>query len=226
MRRLMLSILATGLLACDQSPQPTDPAAPGSDETRVSAARARTASATQARFKLRELAADALFESVDGCIVTDAIVGGAHRAEKVGSGQAITGPFAFVVIGVFNACTDRILRDISGAIDQATFSAERVKLSEARLQATVPAFDFVNNVEVQVDVDLAWTSFGEPSVESSRNHFRQGGVLVRESFKGTFRDAEATGTIAAGGETLLAGPSLFGSVFRVKVGELALERTR
>jgi hypothetical protein len=228
MRRVMLSLLATSLLACDQSPQPTGPAASGSGDTRVSAARAkaRPAAASKVRFQLRELAADALFESVDGCIVTDAIAGGAARAEKIGSGKATTGPLAFVSMAVFDICTDRILREILGETDQAVFSADRVKLGQARLQATIPAFDAVNNVEVQVAVDLAWTGVGDPFVQVSNNHIRQGGILIHERFKGTFRDAEATGTISVGGETLLSGPSVFAQVFRVRRGDMTLERTR
>ena len=125
-----------------------------------------------------------------------------------------------------SAIEDRLLRDISGETGQVTFSADRVKLGEARLQATVPAFDAVNDEAVQVTVDLAWTGFGAPFIQVSNNHIRQGGFSIHERFKGTFREADATGTVSADGETVASGASEFGEVFKLKVGDLELERTR
>ena len=228
MRRLMLSLLATSLLACDQGPQPTDPAASRSDDTGISAARARgrPLSTSKDRFQLRQLGADAFFERIEGCILTDVFVGGAQEAVKTGPGKPAAGPFAFVGIGVINLCTNRLLRDISGETDQVTFSADRVKLGEARLQATIPAFDFVNDEAVQVTVDLAWTGFGSPFVQVSNNHIRQGGFSIHERFKGTFRGADATGTVSVGGETVASGSSEFGEVFILEAGDLELERIR
>ena len=228
MRRLMLSLLATSLLACDQSPQSTGPTASRSDDPGVSAARARARplSTSKDRFQLRQLGADAFFEHVEGCILTDVFVGSAQEAVKTGPGKPAAGPFVFVGIGVINLCTDRVLRDISGQTDQASFSADRVKLGEARLQATVPAFDFVNDEAVQVTVDLAWTSFGTPIVQVSNNHIRQGGLRIHEQFKGRFRDADATGTVSVEGETVASGASLFGEVFKLKAGDLELVRIR
>src|SRR5699024_8780734 len=111
-------------------------------------------------------------------------------------------------------CTDQPLRDISGETNQATFSADKVKLGQARLQATVPAFDFVNEEEVQVTVDVAWTSFGSPFIQVSNNHIRQGGFRLHERFRGTFRDANATGTVSLDGQTVASGTSEFGEVFK------------
>ena len=167
-----------------------------------------------------------MFERVEGCILTDVFVIGAEEAVKTGPGKPAAGPFAFVGIFVLDLCTDRILRDISGETDQASFSADRVKLGEARLQATVPAFDAVSNEAVQVTVDLAWTSFGTPFIQVSNNHIRQGGLSVHERFHGTFRDADATGTVSVDGETVASGVSEFGEVFKLKAGDLELARTR
>ena len=228
MRRLMLSLLATSLLACDQSPQPTGPAGSGADDPGVSAARAkaRPLSTTRERFQLRELGAEAIFERIEGCILTDVFVAGGEEAAKTGPGKPGAGPFVFVAVGVIDLCTDRLLRDINGIADQATFSADRVKLGEARLQATVPAFDFVSEEEVQVTVDLAWAGFGAPFIQVSNNHIRQGGLRIHERFRGTFRDANATGTVSLDGETVASGTSLFAEVFKVKRGDLEIERTR
>ena len=228
MRRVMFSILATSLLACDSSPQPTGPTGSGADEPGVSAARAKagTLATTKDKFQFRELGADAIFERIEGCILTDVFLAGAEQAVKTGPGKPGTGPFVFVAVAVINICTDRFLRDISGIADQATFSADRVKLNEARLQATVEAFDAVSEEEVQVTVDLAWTGFGAPFIQVSNNHIRQGGIRIHERFKGTFRDANATGTVSVDGETVASGAAEFGEVFKVKRGDLELERIR
>jgi hypothetical protein len=229
MRRLLLSLLTTSLLGCDQSPQPTGPAASRADDPgSVSAARAkaRQLSVSRERFQLRQLGAGADFSSVEGCILTDVFLTGAQEVVKTGPGKPAAGPFAFVGVFVVDLCTDELLRDIGGDTDQATFSADKVKLSQARLQATVPAFDFVNEEEVQVTVDVAWTGFGSPFVQVSNNHIRQGGFRLHERFRGTFRDAEATGTVSVDGQTVASGTSAFADVFKLKVGDMVLERIR
>ena len=75
-------------------------------------------------------------------------------------------------------------------------------------------------------MDLAWTGFGAPFIQVSNNHIRQGGLRIHERFRGTLRDAEATGTVSLEGETVASGASLFAEVLKVKRGDLELVRTR
>ena len=226
MKPLTVCLLASNLLACDQTSQPTESPAAGTVATRAYAAGSLAKGDSALHFQLRELAADAFFATTDGCIATDALVVGSQQAVKVGPGKPTRVPVALVFVSVFDLCAGQLLRDIFGETSNVEFTADRVKLSQARLQATVPATDFVTGAELDVEVDVAWTSFGEPSFQSSRNMIRQGGLLIRELFKGPFRDATATGSVIVGGENIASEPALFGDVFRIKTGDFLLVRTR
>jgi hypothetical protein len=83
----------------------------------------------------------------------------------------------------------------------------------------------VNEVEVQVVVDLAWTGAGEFTSRSDRFRLKAPGVLLSQWFKGTSRPAEVSGTVAVGGENVATG-TLEAEIFRARSGFFQLVRTR
>jgi hypothetical protein len=203
------------LASCGEDSMP--PSEPGVERVAVPAAHVRAAARSLSRTQFREVGALAQFSSFDasGCVVTDAFVIGAQQAAKLGPGQPTRGPVVIVLISEFNFCTFEFLRDIFGETTDASVQADR-KLSAASMEATIPAFDFVNQVPVQVVVDLAWTGAGELTSESQR--FRSKGPLslVNFSFKGTTRPAEVSGTLTVDGENV-ATSVLFADIYRAKV---------
>jgi hypothetical protein len=187
----------------------------------------RALATEQSRFRLRDVGAEVEFFSFDptGCIVTDVFVFGAERQLKASPGKATEGPLAVVLAFQLDVCSNTVLRDVFGQTLDASIEADRAKLGEARLQATVTGVDFVTDEEVQIEVDVAWTGAGGLTFQSQQNRVRQPGFLARSSIKGVFRDAIASGTISLAGENLATDSSLFADIFRVKVGQLELVRT-
>jgi hypothetical protein len=52
------------------------------------------------------------------------------------------------------------------------------------------SFTFFN-----VDIDLNWTATAEATTQHSHEHIREPGLKINSQFKGTFRDAQASGSI-------------------------------
>jgi hypothetical protein len=206
--------LSLVLAGCGEDSVP--PSAPRTERAPVPAVHLRADSVS--RTQIRELGAEALFSSIDEseCLATDVFVVGAEQARKQGPGKPAAGPIAIVQVFQFNFCTFEVLRDIFGETNEATVQANRSRLSRASLEATIPAFDFVNQVEVQVVVDLAWTAVGALTSESERFRLKGPTAHVNFSFKGTSRPAEVSGTVAVGGENL-ATSAVFADIYRARL---------
>ena len=74
-------------------------------------------------------------------------------------------------------------------------------------------------------MDVVFTGFGGLTVASDRFHLRQPGFFLNVQSRGTFRAAEASGSVVLGGENLIAGPPVFAELFRTRQGEMAVTRT-
>jgi len=221
----LLAAMSLPLLAVGCSDESSPPSEPETESPRRAAVRALTTE--QSRFQLRDVGAEAEFFSFDptGCILTDVFIFAAGRRQKAAAGKPTEVPLAVVLAFQVDVCSNTVLRDVFGETLDATLEADRSKLGEARLQATVTGTDFVTTQEVQMEVDIAWTGVGELTFQSLQNRVRQPGFLSRSSIKGVFRDAIAAGTISLAGENLAPESSVFADVFRVRVGELQLVRT-
>jgi hypothetical protein len=223
----LLAAIGLALLVAACADDAAPPSAPGAEPTLRTAVRAQDSTA-HFRFQIRRVGAEASFSSIDpsGCVETDAFVFGAEQTQKEGPGKPTTGPLAFVSLFEFNFCTNEVLRSAFGVTNDAVFEAERNKLTEARLQATITAFDDLTGAEVQVEVDVAWTGTGVLTSQSDRFRLKQPGLLVTQWFKGTFRESAASGTVAVGGENLATDAASFADIFRARFGELDVVKTR
>ena len=210
------------LAGCGEDTEP--PSGPRTEPAPGTAARVATRAVDRFRFQVRERAADAVFTSFDpsGCVETFLFVFGAEQAVKEGPGKPSTGPLAVVQLFEFNVCTNE-LRELFGITEDATFQVSK-KLTDAQLQATIPAFDFVNGEEVPVVVDLAWAGAGELGSQSSRFRLKLPGVMVSEWFKGTFRPAQVSGTVAVAGENIATDP-VGAAIYRNRFGRFEVVRT-
>jgi hypothetical protein len=159
-------------------------------------------------------------------VLTFVSVFGAENAIKQGPGKPTTGPVAAVALFEANFCTQEILRDIFGqSIGDVVFQADRTKLTEARLQATITAVDNLIGAEVPVEVDITWTGTGELASQSTRSRTKTPTVLTNFSFKGTSRGATASGTVLVDGDNLASGDTEFADIFRFRIGEFSIVRT-
>jgi hypothetical protein len=224
----LIAAISLPLVVAGCGDDASPPSEPRAETLPRPATRASATAVNRSRVQVRELAADAFFSSIDpsGCVETGVFVFGAEQAQKVGPGKPATGPLAFVSIFEFDFCTNQLLRDISGFTRDAVFQANRNKLTEARLQATILAFDNLSGTEVLVEVDVAWTGTGDLFSISNRFRLKQPGLLVSQWSKGTFRAAAASGTVEVGGENFATDATSFAQIFRARSGEFVLERTR
>jgi hypothetical protein len=199
-------------------------ALPSSEAARP--ALARTASTWRSRVQYNGMSAQAGFSVIDpsGCVETDVQVSSAKLAVKQGPGKPAAGPLAEVNLFQFNYCTFESVSAF-GETDDAVFDADQ-RLNEARLQTTIPAFDFNSNTDVLVEVDLTWRGTGDRSSGSQRERFRVPGQIETTWFKGVFRDAVATGTVVVEGENLTPNESDYALIVRARSGQLIMERTR
>ena len=212
------------LAACGEDSAP--PSEPGKERTQGRGADVSATAVDRSRSEIRQTGANAVFSSIDpsGCVETFVFVLGAEQAQKEGPGKPTTAPLAIVEMSEFNFCTGELVREIIGTTDDATFQAGR-KLTEARLQTTISAFDFVNEVEVQVVVDLAWTGAGELVSLSDRFRQKAPGILLNLWLKGTFRQAEVSGTVIVEGENV-ATEAVAAEILRARSGFMEMVRTR
>jgi hypothetical protein len=226
MHPTLVAVISLPLLVVGCNDESSPPSGPHTEPPPQTAARALTTE--QFRFQLREVGAQAGFFSSDptGCVVTDVSIFGAEQRLKASPGEPTDGPVAFVSVFEIDFCSNTVLRDVFGLTQDASLEADRNKLGEARLQATITGTDFVTDTEVQVEVDVTWTGTGDLTFQSSQNRVRQPGFLARSSFKGTSRVATASGTISLAGENLAPDTAGFADIFRAKNGTLVLVRTR
>lgn len=199
-----------------------------------SAGRAPALATTTTHTQHKALTARADFGDIDqsGCVETAVFVFAAEQTSKEAdsmaagpSGKPVTGVFFFVSVSQINFCTGEFLRGLSGVGTEASFHVDRVKLSEAHLKATVLALDDFTQSEVPVEVDLTWTATGELVSLSERFRQKQPGLLVSSFFKGTLRDAAATGTVLVGGENLTPNVSTDAEIIRSREGTLSIVKT-
>jgi hypothetical protein len=223
---LFLAAISFPLLCAGCGEDTAPPSGLGTEDQLRPAARVSASAVEQFHFQVRQLAAEAQFSSSAGCVVTFVYVFGAENAVKEGPGKRTTGPVAFVSLVEINFCTQEILRDVSGeTIGDVVFQADRTKLTEARLQATITAVDNFSGAEVPVGVDVTWTGTGELVSQSARSRTKTPTLLTSFSFKGTLRDATASATLLVDGENLATGDSDFADIFRARVGEFQIVRT-
>jgi hypothetical protein len=214
----------------DESSPPSAPQAEAAPRQAAPPSFAATAT-TQSRTQVRQLAASAFFQGFGptGCVINVVSVTGAEETRKVSAGKPTTGPLAIVSLHQIDFCgggeTETVVHDILAQTNEGTFQAGP-KLTEASLKATLTGTDFVTGAEVTVEVDVTWTGTGELRFESQNNLFRLGSLLLHFNFKGTFRDATATGTVSLAGENFTRGPALFADIERVRSGQMELIRAR
>jgi hypothetical protein len=222
----LIAVIGLPLLVVGCSEESSPPSGPHTEPPPRAAVRALTTD--QSRFQLREVGAAAGFFSIDptGCVGTDVFVFGAERRLKSSPGKPTEGPLAVVQVFQIDFCSGTLLRDVVGVTEDASLGVDRAKLAEARLQATITGTDFITDTEVQVEVDVTWAGTGDLAFSSQQARFRQPGFLLRFSFKGSFREATASGTVSLTGENLTPEPAFFADLFRARSGELFLVRTQ
>lgn len=187
---------------------------------------AHAAGAQTFHFRLRNLGGDATFESTDssGCINTYVVVFVSDSHFKTAPGQPVARSTAFMIIDVFDSCTDTFLRSGFGfaVLSPDEFQIDK-KLTSATLNTTMEVFDDLSGTSLPVDVSLSWTGTGDTVREQRHSHVKMPGFILNSHSNGTSRNAVASGTVSDGTTNFTPEPAVSAGLAFFKEGEVVIE---
>jgi len=174
-------------------------------------------------FKFSGNSVDAFFETFDesGCVGTFVFVFANKGKFQSPPGPGSTSGFAEIFIDQFDFCSETSLLSASGGIslDNGAFQIDR-SLTSASLNTTIRVFDFISGTEFDVNIDLAWVGVGDLSRSTFHSHFKSPGCAINERFRGSFRSAQASGTVFDGGTNFTPNPTDAAGLFSTSNGTL------
>jgi hypothetical protein len=143
------------------------------------------------------------FTAIDptGCIETDTFVTANRPTDQQLPGRGTTTVVGGVSIFEYDSCTDTVLLQAVGEI--APSSAADLRVSRQLLWATLKANITLTNIDTgdtfDVSVDVAFTSTSAIHRDTENSNDRYGRFChVLNRWKGTGRDAVASGTVSDG----------------------------
>jgi len=95
-------------------------------------------------------------------------------------------------------------------------------LRSASLNATILVYDLVSNTSFPVAVSLAWAGGSFRMSEDSVFRTRGPGVIENVQFRGDFRPAVASGTVADGVTNLTPDPAGFAQIAKFASGNVTI----
>ena len=152
---------------------------------------------------LRGPLVNALFTSFDasGCIETDTFVTANKPSYQQLPGRPVTTVVAGVSIFEYDSCTDTTILQAVGDTESFPLGALQVskQLDQATLTGTLTLTNIDTNATFDVDINVAWT--GTSAIhrdDVNSNDFYGGGCHVLNRWKGSGRDAAASGSVSDG----------------------------
>jgi len=172
-------------------------------------------------FKFSGRNAGAFFQASDGgCL--EMFAGAFANDGKVQSppGPGSTSSFADVFVEIFDVCNSVSIYSASGFsdLDDRAFQINRT-LTSASLNATIPGGDSFGN-PVDISVDLVWIGTGDLSRGTFHSHSKSPGCVINSRFHGTFRPAQASGTVSVGDTNFTPNPTDNAGLGSAKSGDL------
>jgi len=152
---------------------------------------------------LRGPLVNASFSSTDpsGCIQTDTFVTANRPTDQQLPGRGTTTGIAAVSIFEFDSCSDTTLLQAVGETDTvnaADFQVSR-QYDWASLRTTITLTNIDTGKTFDVDVNVAWTGTSDIRRDhSNTNDLYGGGCHVLNRWKGSGRDADASGSVSDG----------------------------
>ncbi|HLA05801.1 MAG TPA: hypothetical protein VJ022_00030 [Anaerolineales bacterium] len=175
--------------------------------------------------KFKGQSADAFFSSIDpsGCIYTGVGVFAGEQVYQNPPGPGSASSWTSLYISQYDYCTDTQLLAADGFASLAPpdFQVSE-KLDSAALSATVNVYDYVSDSSFNVLVDLTWRGIGPLSRQKNRSHFHSPGCIINSRFNGTFRPAEASGSVSDGAMNFIPDPSVGAGISSSKSGTVVI----
>ncbi len=167
--------------------------------------------------------ADAFFSSFDpsGCIGTFVSVFANDGRFQAPPGPGSSSSGASIFIDQFDFCTGSSVFFFGFAtLADADFRVSR-GLTSARLNTTIPVVDPFGS-PLDVDVDLTWTGTGDLSRGNSHFHSQSPNCIVNGHSNGSFRFAEASGSVTIAAENFTPNSSDFAELFSARSGTVEI----
>jgi hypothetical protein len=153
------------------------------------------------------------FTETDGCLETDVFVTANSGVEQ---DLPNTTHYAIAAVDIFqyNSCTATTVLDATGQVDSLPAGAFQVsnQLDQASLNAVLPASDLVSGSTFDITVNVQWTGTSDITRSHSNTNEVYPGCHIINRWKGSGRDANASGTVAGGGTDLTLASSQFGEI--------------
>ena len=90
-------------------------------------------------------------------------------------------------------------------MDRPSFAVDG-HLAAAHLSVTMNLYDFLTGAQLPVVYDLSWNATTQPYSLKGREQYKAPGVLIKESFNTTQRDATVSGSVMIGGVNATPAP--------------------
>lgn len=182
-----------------------------------SVAPAGAASGTVSVANLRGPLVNASFSSMDptGCVETDTFVTANRPTDQQLPGRGTTDGVGGVDIWVYDWCTDTTLFQAFG--ETVSLAADEFQVSRqldwAVLRTTMPATDFDTGETLQVSIDVAFAGTSDIYRNTANSNDRYpGGCHVLNRWKGSGRDASASGSVSVDGSNYATDVSQYAEI--------------
>jgi hypothetical protein len=175
-------------------------------------------------YKFKGNSASAYFYNVDpsGCIATGGTV---FVFENISHSPPGPGGYETdVLIDFFkqDICTGTILMSASNRAPAEIIEFDVAgNLDSVTLVATVPMYDYLNNIAFDFMVDLTWTGTSSLGHQNSQYKVNFQGCHYNLKNNSAFRYAVASGSVSDGTTNFTPEPSAQGTIFLAKGGEIS-----
>jgi hypothetical protein len=167
-------------------------------------------------FKFKGAFAEAVFNSVSGCVETSVFVF-AQSDQRERTSEAIVELFQT------DTCSGALL---ASAIGVAALAPDQFQidnhLDAATLNANFEATDFVSSSTVAVNVSVSWSGSGD--IVRTTDHFqlKEPGLKRNAHFNGAVRSATASGAVASGIVSFTSQPATFADMGSIRQGSVSI----
>ena len=159
----------------------------------------------------KETIVRAIFERLDGCVLTTLEVLVVDERESVPPGGPVTGARIEAGIEQLDECSHEFLSSafVIDALTDEEFHIDN-KLESASVTKTVEMIDDILGTSFPVTIDLTWTATGPATRGRDRSFIRFEDEMFHSTEKFIVRDATASGSVVSGTTDFLDTLSLAG----------------
>jgi hypothetical protein len=177
---------------------------------------------TSNKFQIRGQMADAYFYKSDDCNYTSFGVFASDSVSKSQPGAPTAQKGAYIYYSQYNWCTGEGSYG-DGFANEVEFSSNN-SLNSATLNGTFSLNDYSAGTTKTVDVALTWTGSGDIFRGNSHSHYQSSAFTSNYRYKGSYREAQVSGSVTLDGQSLLSDLSSSASLSSSNSGSVEVIR--